>query len=89
MIATRGNPEEEQTFKELRNVTILKFAVTDVAAIQKTVPTILQSHSVDVVLNNAVFDLRGPLEALTDEQILLQVQVNLQGAVNVTRAFIS
>jgi short-subunit dehydrogenase len=43
---------------------------------------------VDVVLNNAGYGLIGPLEALKDEQILSQVQTNLFGVINVTRAFL-
>lgn len=82
------NPEKENELKELPNVTLMKLDVTDAAAIQKAVSTILQSHAVDVVLNNAGYGLIGPLEALKDEQILSQVQTNLFGVINVTRAFL-
>ncbi len=88
VIATMRNPEQEHELNGLSNVTLIKLDVTDGSAIQKTVSTILQSHSVDVVLNNAGYGLIGPLEALTDEQILSQVQTNLLGAINVTRAFV-
>lgn len=88
VIATMRNPEKENELKELPNVTLVKLDVTDGAAIQKTVLTVLQSHSVDVILNNAGYGLIGPLEALTDEQILSQVQTNLLGVINVTRAFV-
>lgn len=88
VIATMRNPEKENELKELPNVTLVKLDVTDVAAIKKTVSTILQSHAVDVVLNNAGYGLIGPLESLKDEQILSQVQTNLFGVINVTRAFL-
>jgi NAD(P)-dependent dehydrogenase (short-subunit alcohol dehydrogenase family) len=88
VIATMRNPEKENELKELPNVTLVKLDVTDSAVIQKTVSTILQSYSVDVVLNNAGYGLIGPLEALTNEQILSQVQTNLLGVINVTRAFV-
>ncbi len=88
VIATMRNPEKESKLKELPNVTLVKLDVTDAAAIQKTVSTILQSYAVDVVLNNAGYGLIGPLEALKDEQILSQVQTNLFGVINVTRAFL-
>src|SRR5690606_17880568 len=87
-IATMRNPEKENELKELPNVSLVKLDVTDAAAIQKTVSSILQSHSVDVVLNNAGYGLIGPLEALTNEQILSQVHTNLIGVINVTRAFV-
>ena len=88
VIATMRNPEKENELKELPNVTLVKLDVTDAAAIQETVSTILQSLAVDVVLNNAGYGLIGPLEALKDEQILSQVQTNLFGVINVTRAFL-
>ncbi|UQA73305.1 SDR family oxidoreductase [Sphingobacterium siyangense] len=88
VIATMRNPEKEQELKELQNVTLIKLDVTDGVAIQKTVSSILQSHSVDVVLNNAGYGLIGPLEALTDEQITSQVHTNLLGVINITRAFV-
>jgi len=88
VIATMRNPEKENELKELPNVTLVKLDVTDSAVIQKTVSTILQSYSVDVVLNNAGYGLIGPLEALTNEQILSQVHTNLFGVINVTRAFV-
>lgn len=88
IIATMRNPEKEQELKELPNVTLIKLDVTDGVAIQNKVSSILQSHSVDVVLNNAGFGLIGPLEALTDEQITSQVHTNLLGVINITRAFV-
>jgi len=88
VIATMRNPEKENELKELPNVTLVKLDVTDAVAIQETVSTILQSLAVDVVLNNAGYGLIGPLEALKDEQILSQVQTNLFGVINVTRAFL-
>jgi len=43
---------------------------------------------VDVVLNNAGYGLAGPLEALSDEQILREFDTNLMGTVRTTRAFL-
>lgn len=88
IIATMRDPEKEMELKELSNVILVKLDVTDGLAIQKTVSAILQSHSVDVVLNNAGYGLIGPLEALEHEQILEQLQTNLLGVINVTKAFV-
>ena len=88
VIATMRNPEKEKELKELPDVTLVKLDVADGAAIKETVAAILQSHPVDVVLNNAGYGLIGPLEALTEEQIMAQVQTNLFGVINVTRAFV-
>src|SRR5690606_20066037 len=88
VIATMRHPEKENELRELPNITLVKLDVTDGEAIQRTVSSILTSQSVDVVLNNAGYGLIGPLEALKDEQILSQVQTNLFGVINVTRAFL-
>ena len=88
VIATMRKPEQENELKDLPNVTVLGLDVTDTAAIQKTVSAILKSHSVDLVLNNAGYGLIGPLESFSDEQIQMQVQTNLFGVINVTRAFV-
>lgn len=88
IIATMRNPEKEEELKELVNVTMVQLDVTDSLSIQKTIAAILQSHPVDVVLNNAGYGLIGPLEALRDEQILSQLHTNLMGVINVTRAFV-
>ena len=88
VIATMRNPENEKELKALPNVTVLPLDVTDSQAIQKTITKILESHSVDVVLNNAGYGLIGPLESFNDEQIGTQIQTNLFGVINVTRAFI-
>jgi len=88
VIATMRKPEQEIELKELPNVTVYGLDVTDTAAIQKTVSEILKSHSVDVVLNNAGYGLIGPLESFSDEQIQMQVQTNLFGVINVTKAFV-
>ena len=88
VIATMRKPEQESELKELPNVTVYGLDVTDTAAIQKTVSEILKSHPVDVVLNNAGYGLIGPLESFSDEQIQMQVQTNLFGVINVTKAFV-
>ena len=88
VIATMRNPENEKELNALPNVTVLPLDVTDSQAIQNTITNILKSHSVDVVLNNAGYGLIGPLESFNDEQIDKQIQTNLFGVINVTRAFV-
>lgn len=88
VIATMRNPKMENELKALPNVTLVQLDVTNQEKIKHTISEILKSHAVDVVLNNAGYGLIGPLEALTDEQIQTQVQTNLFGVINVTRAFV-
>jgi NAD(P)-dependent dehydrogenase (short-subunit alcohol dehydrogenase family) len=89
VIATMRNPENEKELNSLQNVSLVQLDVTDQEKIKHTISDVLKSHSVDVVLNNAGYGLIGPLEALTDEQIERQMQTNLFGVINVTRAFVS
>jgi NAD(P)-dependent dehydrogenase (short-subunit alcohol dehydrogenase family) len=88
VIATMRNPEAAADLASLNNVTILPLDITNPEQIQKTVKKSLESGEVDVVFNNAGYGLMGPLEALTDEQIVRQLNTNLLGTIRVTQEFI-
>ena len=88
VIATMRNPKNETELSTLKNLTVLPLNVTDTEQINSTVTDILNRFEVDVVLNNAGYGLIGPLEAFSDQQINDQIQTNLFGVINVTRAFL-
>lgn len=88
VIATMRNPEAASDLAFLNNVTILPLDITNPEQIQETVKKSLESGEVDVVFNNAGYGLMGPLEALTDEQIVRQLNTNLLGTIRVTQEFI-
>ncbi|MFP3833746.1 SDR family oxidoreductase [Chryseobacterium sp. SIMBA_028] len=88
VIATMRNPEAETELASLENVTLLPLDVTNPAQIQSTVKKSLELGNVDVVFNNAGYGLIGPLEALSDDQIVKQLNTNLLGVIRVTQAFI-
>ncbi|WP_116789325.1 SDR family oxidoreductase [Flavobacterium psychrotrophum] len=88
VIATMRNPEKETELTLLPNVTLLPLDVTDTEQIKATVAKAVSLHSIDVVFNNAGYGLMGALEALTDVQIVKQVNTNLLGVLRVTQAFI-
>src|SRR6195952_727628 len=88
VIATMRNPGKETELSKLENVTILKLDVTNPEQIQETVNKAIENHSIDVVLNNAGYGLVGALEAVSDEQIVRQINTNLLGVIRVTKAFI-
>ena len=88
VIATMRNPEKETELNQLENTTLLPLDVTNVEQIQTTVAAAISLYSVDVVFNNAGYGLMGALEALSDEQILRQINTNLLGVLRVTQAFI-
>ncbi|MEY8760014.1 SDR family oxidoreductase [Chryseobacterium tongliaoense] len=88
VIATMRNPEAETELGQLENVTLLPLDVTNPEQIQSTVKKALELSSIDLVFNNAGYGLIGPLEALTDDQIVKQLNTNLLGVIRVTQAFI-
>jgi len=87
VIATMRNPEKETELTALSDVTVLPLDVTNLAQIQSTSKAAIE-QGVDVVFNNAGYGLIGPLEALSDEQIVKQINTNLLGIIRVTQAFI-
>jgi NAD(P)-dependent dehydrogenase (short-subunit alcohol dehydrogenase family) len=88
VIATMRNPAGESELSALENVTIQPLDVTDPEQIQSAVAQATAIRNVDVVFNNAGYGLMGALEALTDEQILKEIDTNLLGVIRVTQAFI-
>jgi NAD(P)-dependent dehydrogenase (short-subunit alcohol dehydrogenase family) len=88
VIAAMRNPENESELTKLKNITIVQLDVTNAEEIAETTKKVLQQHVVDVVLNNAGYGLVGPLEALTEEQIIKQINTNLLGTIRVTKAFL-
>lgn len=88
VIATMRNPGKEYELGKLDNVHILPLDVTNIQQLRKTVSEVLDRFEVDVVLNNAGYGLIGPVEAFSDEQINNQIQTNLMGVINITRAFL-
>jgi len=88
VIATMRNPEKETELIQLKNVTLLPLDVTNAEQIKTTAAKAISLHPIDVVFNNAGYGLMGALEALSDEQILKEVNTNLLGVLRVTKAFI-
>ena len=88
VIATMRNPDKETELTNLENVTVLKLDVTNLEQIQEIVHKATTEHTIDVVLNNAGYGLVGALEAITDDQIIRQINTNLLGVIRVTKAFI-
>ncbi len=88
VIATMRNPEKETELNQLPNVTILPLDVTNTKQIEETITKVLETTSIDVVLNNAGYGLIGPLEALSEDQIQNQIQTNVFGVIHTTKAFV-
>jgi short-subunit dehydrogenase len=82
------NPEREPELPKLSGVALMSLDITDLQQINNAVERALTIGAVDVVLNNAGYGLAGPLEGLTDEQIIRMVNTNMMGTIRTTKAFI-
>lgn len=88
VIATMRNPDKETELDKLAGVVLLPLDVTEPKQIKATVDKAVTMGGVDVVFNNAGYGMAGPLEGLTDEQIVRMVDTNMMGAIRTTKAFI-
>lgn len=88
VIATMRNPEAETELTQLENVTVLPLDVTKFEQIRSTIAKALEMSDIDLVFNNAGYGLIGPLEALSDDQVIKQLDTNLLGVIRVTKEFI-
>ncbi|MCF0060410.1 SDR family NAD(P)-dependent oxidoreductase [Dyadobacter chenwenxiniae] len=88
VIATMRKPENETELNVRDNVTVLPLDVTNATQIRETTQQTLALGDIDLVFNNAGYELFGALEAMTDEQLVHQMETNFFGVVRVTQAFI-
>ncbi|WJS96679.1 SDR family oxidoreductase [Flavobacterium johnsoniae] len=88
VIATMRKPENETELTSLENIKVIALDVTNSSQIKEIINQVLATENVDVVLNNAGYGLIGPLESFSEEQIENQLQTNLFGVINVSRAFV-
>lgn len=88
VIATMRTPEKETELAGNANITLLPLDVTDQEQIKTAVAKALEACDVDVVFNNAGYGLVGPLEGISDTQLVRQIDTNLLGVIRVTQAFI-
>jgi NAD(P)-dependent dehydrogenase (short-subunit alcohol dehydrogenase family) len=88
VIATMRDVSKGKDFASLEHVTVLPLDITKPAEIKNAAAAAIALGDIDVVLNNAAYGAIGPLESVSDEQLLKQVDPNLLGAIRVTQAFI-
>ena len=86
VIATMRTPEKEAELSHVDGVTKYALDVTQTDQVQRAAEKF--GPTMDVILNNAGYGVAGPLEGLTDEQMLRQFDTNLMGTVRTTRAFL-
>jgi NAD(P)-dependent dehydrogenase (short-subunit alcohol dehydrogenase family) len=88
VIATMRNPDKESELNKLPWVVLMRLDITDPEGITRAAQQALAAGDVDIVFNNAGYGLAGPLEGLTDEQIVRIVDTNLLGVIRTTKAFV-
>jgi len=88
VIATMRNVEKGNAFAGMENVTVLPLDVANTEQIKSTVAAALALGPVDVVVNNAAYGAIGPLESVSDQQLLQLLDTNLLGPIRITQAFI-
>lgn len=88
VIATMRNPEKEKELATLPGIVLLKLDITNGKQIDAAAERAISDGGVDVVFNNAGYGMSGPLEGLTDEQMMRMVNTNLMGAIRTTKAFV-
>jgi NAD(P)-dependent dehydrogenase (short-subunit alcohol dehydrogenase family) len=69
-------------------VTISELDVTDAAGIERVVETASAAGPIDVLINNAGFEVSAPVEHLTDAGLSRQFQTNVLGPVRLIRAVV-
>ena len=88
VIATMRNPEKETELNNISGVALMALDITNPKQITSVAEAVMARGGVDVVFNNAGYGLSGPLEGLTDEQIMRMVNTNMLGAIRTTKAFV-
>jgi len=84
--ATMRNLEKEEGLKRLKNIKCFHLDVTDAHSIKKAIRSTIENFGyIDVVVNNAAYNLTGPFEGATVEQIQALYGVDVFGVMNVTR----
>lgn len=89
LIATARHVEQIEALAAAQpdHVRALELDVTNARQAQETVKAALDTFGhIDVLVNNAGYGLFGAFEELSDAQIRQQLEVNVLGAMNVTRA---
>ncbi|MCF8395674.1 MAG: SDR family oxidoreductase [Melioribacteraceae bacterium] len=87
--ATMRHPEKEKDLTDSDNLKILQLDVTNIESVRKAINDgIKHFGSIDVLVNNAAYNLTGCFEGGSPEQIQTLYNVDVFGVMNVTHEII-
>lgn len=89
--ASMRNPEKSRVITEIANreklpIQVIQLDVTDDASVKEAISKIVsEEERIDVLVNNAGYDLFSPIEDLTLNQVKEQFETNFFGVVRLTK----
>ena len=87
VVSTMRSPDKETELDKLDRVLVARLDVEDTASIHTAVEAGIDRFGrIDVLVNNAGFGAYGPLEAISEESIRRQFDVNVFGLLATTKA---
>jgi len=89
VIATMRNPERDGAALTTRfpSIALYRLDVTDDALVRAVVADVERAFGrIDVLVNNAGYGLYGPVEEVTDEEVMRQFDTNVFGQIRLIRA---
>jgi NADP-dependent 3-hydroxy acid dehydrogenase YdfG len=85
--ATMRNTEKGTDLLNYQGIRLFSLDVTDTQSVKTAIDAVIAAYGgIDVLLNNAGYALVGAFEAMTEQQIHRQMNTNVIGVMNVTRA---
>lgn len=89
VVATMRNLPEQNVFADQPNIFVTKLDVSDGNSIRTAITKGIEKFGqIDVLINNAGYGQQGIFEAIPDEKIREQFEVNVFGLMEVTRAML-
>jgi NAD(P)-dependent dehydrogenase (short-subunit alcohol dehydrogenase family) len=85
----RAKPLVDAAAEEDLDLHVIRLDVRDVESVDAAIAEIMErAGRIDVCVNNAGIELRGPIEECSDDEVLVQFDTNVFGLLRVVRAVI-
>jgi NAD(P)-dependent dehydrogenase (short-subunit alcohol dehydrogenase family) len=85
----KAGPLRAAAEQESLDLHVLRLDVTDPQSVEAAISDVLrEAGAIDVLVNNAGIELKGPVEECTDDEVLAQFDTNVFGLLRVVRAVV-